>query len=451
MEQNNKILLIPAKQKPVLSAIAFRNIKGLIIDGKSRRPLAFSNIFLLNKSIATISNSNGRFELKIPLEEHVNDTLGVSFIGYKLFTIPVSEIDTGIFVARLSSDRVQIKEVIVKPLDPIYIITKAVERIPLNYDHKPAVLTAFFRESTKQDDKNVSLSEAVIDIFKEPYTSLRADQVRIYKGRKGSNTQAKEYVDFVVQGGLYNNLQLDIVKNHPTFLDADYFALYNYQVDKIITHLDRPTYEISFEQREGVKYPCYRGKVYIDVKSLAIVGASFEMQENELSYEPGNYIKKSPRKIKVRPVSAQYQVYYRPYNNQWNLSNVRSEITVRVRHKKDNQQDKFNCLFESTSEFVVTSKDTVNISRFPLSEVSRPKDVLVDQIGDIDLDFWGNENIIIPEEPIEKAIIRLGRKNGIFTDKEIAAIKIEEEKDAVKSDKSSETGADKTNDNDPDN
>ena len=88
-------------------------------------------------------------------------------------------------------------------------------------------------------------------------------------------------MDFVVQGGSYNTLQLDIVKNLPTFLDADYFALYEYHVERTITHFDRLTYVIAFDQREGVKYPCYKGRVYIDVESLAIVGASFEMPERD--------------------------------------------------------------------------------------------------------------------------------------------------------------------------
>jgi hypothetical protein len=58
--------------------------------------------------------------------------------------------------------------------------------------------------------------------------------------------------------------------------------------------------------------------------------------------------------------------------------------------------------------------------------------VLFDQIGETDQEFWGSENVIKPEEPIEKTILRLGRKSNLFSEQEIAAIKIEEEKDAVK-------------------
>lgn len=429
MEQNKKILLIPLTKRITEVHSDFRSIKGLVIDGRTRRPLAYSNVFLNNKSTGTITNFNGRFELKISKASDL-DTMVVSHIGYELFWIPVTNIDTGTLIVRLSSVKVRIGEVVVKPLDPIYILTKAIENISRNYDRKPSVLTGFFRESTQQDNKNISLSEAIINIYKEPYISSREDQIKIFKGRKGTNTREKEYVEFLVQGGLYNTLQLDIVKNLPSFLDADYFALYEYHVERTILHAGKPTYVISFEQREGVKYPCYKGNVYIDIESLAIVGASFEMPETGMTYAAGIYVRKSPRRTGVKPLNATYQVFYRYYNNRWNLSNARSHILVRVRRKNNKRQDRFNSVFASVSEFVITNKDTINVARFKTDEVSRPRDVLEHQIGETDYEFWGNENIIIPEEPIERTFLRIGRRNNMFTQQEIRAIKIEEEKES---------------------
>ncbi|MBN1159374.1 MAG: carboxypeptidase-like regulatory domain-containing protein [Bacteroidales bacterium] len=428
VEQYNKVLLIPLTRKSETVA-DYRLIKGLVIDARNRKPLSFANIFLLNKSIGTISNASGRFELKLKTYED-DDTIGISFIGYKMYKAPLATVDTATLIVRLSSEMVHIDEVIVKPMDPIYILTKAIEQIRVNYDHQQNVLTAFYRETTRQDGNNISSSEAVINIFKEAYTSTRLDQVRLFKGRKWINTADKAYIDLIVQGGLYNSFQLDIVKNLPTFLDADYFALYEYNVERIILHYERPTYVISFDQREDVIYPCYKGQLYIDVESLAIVGASFEMSEKNLNYNTRDYVKKSPRTIRANPTGVFYEVYYRYYGNKWNLSNARSEIQIRIRQRRDQDQDKFNSIFESVSEFVITSKDTTDVSRFRFNETSKPRDILVEQIGETDIEFWGSENIIIPEEPIERTILRLGRRNNLFTEEEIRLIKIEEEKEA---------------------
>jgi len=135
--------------------------------------------------------------------------------GTSFTRLPLERIDTTSLVIRLSSERVQIRETIVRPLDPIYIITKAIERIPLNYDRQSSVLTAFFRETTKQDNKNISLSEAVINIYKQPYNSLRDDQVRLFKGRKGTNTDNKEYIDFIMQGDFTTACRWTLSKTFP--------------------------------------------------------------------------------------------------------------------------------------------------------------------------------------------------------------------------------------------
>jgi hypothetical protein len=424
IERNHKILLIPEGPRHIVKNSApLRFIHGVVLDKKTRKPLPYANVFIINRSIGTITNASGVFVLKlgdIPPE----DTLGISHIGYSLYCIPLCDVDTNELTIRLSTDQVQIKEIVVRPYDPIYIITKAIEHIPDNYEVNPAVLTAFFRETTKQNNDNISLSEAIIYIYKESYTSLRPDQVKIYKGRKGNNISNKEYIDFIVQGGLYNNLQLDIVKNGPTFLDKDYFHLYDYTIEKIIYHQERPTYVIAFDQREGVNYPCYKGKLFIDVESLAIIGADFELSQKGMDYATGLYVKKCPRKLRVKPVSASYEVYYRQYNNRWNLSNARSDISIRVRHKKDRLQDKVNYMFESVSEFVVTGIDSSNRARFKFNEVSRPKDILVQQIKESDESFWGDENIIIPEEPIEKTVLRIWKKDNIEFDKNFAIKKI---------------------------
>ncbi|MBN1416528.1 MAG: carboxypeptidase-like regulatory domain-containing protein [Bacteroidales bacterium] len=424
IERNNKILLIAERPRPAAKTnLSVNYIQGVVLDKRTRKPLPYANIFIVDKSMGTISNAAGAFLLKFN-DISPEDTLGVSYIGYRLFRMPLFDIDTNFLTIRLSSDQVQIDEIIVRPYDPIYIITKAIESIPDNYESEASVLTAFFRESTKQNDDNISLSEAVIHIYKESYTSSRPDQVKIYKGRKGNNIANKENIDFIVQGGLYNNLQLDIIKNGIAFLDKDYFHLYDYAVERIIYHQERPTYVISFDQREGVSYPCYKGKLYIDIESLAIIGANFELSQEGINYATGLYVKKSPRKLKVRPVSASYQVYYRQYNNRWNLSNARSVISIRVKHKKNKSQDKLNYMFESISEFVITGIDSSNTARFKFKEISRPRDILVRQIKETDESFWGDENIIIPEESIEKTILRLWKKDRIQFDQSFAIRKI---------------------------
>ena len=63
------------------------------------------------------------------------------------------------------------------------------------------------------------------------------------------------------------------------------------------------------------------------------------------------------------------------------------------------------------SEMAVTDVDHENITRFKYSESSRYSDVMAEQVNQFeDLDFWGENNIIKPDESIEEAIEKLSRK-----------------------------------------
>ena len=53
-----------------------------------------------------------------------------------------------------------------------------------NYMQDPLLMTAFYRETIKRRRRNVSLSEAVVTVYKAPYTSSRKDAVKLFKARK---------------------------------------------------------------------------------------------------------------------------------------------------------------------------------------------------------------------------------------------------------------------------
>lgn len=59
----------------------------------------------------------------------------------------------------------------------------------------------------------------------------------------------------------------------------------------------------------------------------------------------------------------------------------------------------------------VTDIDAENVTKFKFRESSRRDDIFAEQIADFeDPNFWGDYNIIQPEESIEAAIERIGRK-----------------------------------------
>jgi hypothetical protein len=63
-------------------------MKGVLKDAKTGLPIAYVNIGVYNKSIGTISNNNGAFELMLP-PNFVGDSLTISHVSYETIKIPI--------------------------------------------------------------------------------------------------------------------------------------------------------------------------------------------------------------------------------------------------------------------------------------------------------------------------------------------------------------------------
>jgi hypothetical protein len=404
IKRDNLLILSPQTEK-TYSKQQFK-VSGYVKNSRNKNPISFAAVYVPDESIGTMANLEGAFELYLPADRQI-DTLVVSCIGYIQKRIAASEFLSGPVDVSLSSDRYMIEEVIIRPEKPTELLLAALKNKGENYGTKPALLTAFFREATKQDNNYISLSEAVIDIYKNSYTSASEDLIKLEKGRKGNNIEESELVNLVVEGGLYNNIQLDIMKYGVSFLEPENFYNYEYTLEKQMTYNDRQTYIVDFTFRDNIPDAGFNGKIFLDVKTLAVARAEFEISESGLDYAKSLIVKKSPPGFKVKPKYGHYEVDYRFYNEKWHLMHARSEIGVKVKKERGHKNKGFSCVFVTTSEFVVTGTTTEGFEKIKYREASKPNDILFEQIIGSDLEFWGNENIILPDEPLQETIEKL--------------------------------------------
>ena len=75
---------------------SFREYKGEVKGEDSNKPLVFATVAIEGTNISTITNSDGEFALKVPMEI-ADDVMGsnvlVSFLGYRTKTIPLVQFD----------------------------------------------------------------------------------------------------------------------------------------------------------------------------------------------------------------------------------------------------------------------------------------------------------------------------------------------------------------------
>lgn len=397
---NNRMLIQPGD-----TSIA--ELSGIVKDKDTRDPIPFAHVFLTGTNIGTVTNTDGRFLLKIPARR-LDGQITVTSLGYKNLTITITELERIGNEIQLEMIKYPIKEVVVRNVTPYDLIRMAKERIPQNFGTTPVMFTAFYRETIKQNRNYVAVSEAVFDVYKGPYTKYSdEDRIKVYKGRKSQDVSRMDTVLFKLQGGPYNLFVLDIAKHFDELFGPEYFDYYTFWFQGEINVQDRESYVVAFDQKPNVKLPLYTGRIYIDVQTLAISGIDFNLSPIGIEFAPAVMILKKPAGMRVEIPDANYLVKFRYLNDRWYLSYARSEAVFRCKWNRK----LFRSTYTTVSEMAITDMDLSNIVRFPYRETTRSFDIFAEIVSDFDdPEFWGDYNIIRPEISIEEATKKLSRR-----------------------------------------
>jgi hypothetical protein len=391
-------------------------IKGKVIDAETRAPLVFATVAIKETNVAIVTNIDGEFTLKVG-DLSTSKTLEVSFVGYKNKSVPLSDLkeNGSKNVISLETAPIPIKEIIVKPLDPVSIVEKAISNISKNYESVPNLMTAFYRETIRKNRTYVSIGEAVVEIFKAPYNSdLRFDGARIYKGRKSSDVEKMDTVLFKLQGGPVSVLELDLAKNSESILTKEAMQNYNYTLSGVVEIDNKPHYVVDFLQKPSVEMPLFMGSLYIEMDSYAITEAEFGFNLSNKEAAQSIFIRKKPLGMKITPEIATYRTKYREQSGKWHFAYSRAEVKFKINWAKR----LFNTYYTTMSEIAVTDRTDQEVIKFAGKDKIKYSDVFSEKVTAFtDKEFWGDYNVIEPDQSIESAIRRLSRKLK-FSDRE---------------------------------
>ncbi|MGI9551456.1 MAG: carboxypeptidase-like regulatory domain-containing protein, partial [Aurantibacter sp.] len=367
-----------------------------------------ATLALEDSNISTISNTEGEFLLKIPNKVDDGSVL-VSFLGYGSKLIPLAQLKGDNNKISLNISVIKLSEVNIKvPKNAEELVRETIKRKGENYFDDPTLMTAFYRETIKKRKRNVSLSEAVVNIYKTPYNTSRRDAVQLFKARKSTDYSRLDTVALKLQGGPFNALFIDVMK-YPEYIFADKsISNYVYTFDGSTRVNDKLIYIVNFRQRPDLKEPLYQGKLYIDAENKILTSAIYSLNITDKREAARMFVRKKPRNARVWPTEVAYRVDYREKNNKWyyGYSNVLLEFKV------DWDKRLFNSVYSMTCEMAVTDWKKNDMSTFPKGK-DRLKSTIIlsdEAIGFADPDFWGAHNIIEPEKSIESAIKKIQRQ-----------------------------------------
>jgi len=375
-------------------------ITGIITDNESGEPLPFATIGIISTGRGTVTNNNGEFGLKIS-RDCLNDSLSVSYLGYFSRKIPVrSTLDNNLNI-KMYREYISIPEIIIRNQVPQEIVRKAYFAIEENYGTTPALMTAFYREAALKKSGLQIYSEAVLQIYKSPYTgSLLNDQVKIIRSRKIENLGLKDTLTLRLKAGLSSCLMLDGARNTFDFLFPGNYAQYDYRMTDIVTLDDESAYVIEFVQKTGVDIPLYKGSIYINTSSFAIIQAEFQINPDYISKSREDFVANPSHGYSVWPVSIKYNVSYRKIGERYFLNHARGELNFSAKQSRR----LFNSSFEVFFELAVTDIRLDNVTRFDRDEIAPVHSIFSKTITSYDPAFWGNQDFLKPEENLLQAL-----------------------------------------------
>ena len=405
---SSSVFAFPAIEDEFADTIDFNTYSGKVVNGKNGRVLPFATIEALGSNIATVSNLDGEFSIKIAKDSRITE-LKISYIGFSNEIVPLSEFaGTKIKKIGLSPSSVQLEEVIIRPKDALNLMAEVLNNIKENYSPAPMMMRGFYRETILRNKNYASISEAVVDIYKGSYANdFQVDQVKLFKGRKSADVEKMDTVLFKVQGGPSTTILLDVTKNPYILLSPEYADIYDFEISDVIAIDDKLHYVVSFNQKEYISEPYYNGKFYVDMQKLAITEAEFELNTENSEEAARLFIRRKPMGMRIIPEKAAYRVKYTIEADRWYFSYARAEVRFKVSWKKK----LFKSTYSTMSELAITDRTTEGIEKFAGKERFRTNDVMNDKVFIFfDQGFWEGYNVIEPDQSIENAIRRLNRK-----------------------------------------
>lgn len=397
----------PGKSSPQEEQTLQSQIEGRLIDRHTYEPIPYASVSIDSTSIGTITNLNGEFRLLLPDSLPGIPTIHFSHLGYisrRIEPAVLTELKSVITMEQLV---IPIQEVVVRLVNPQQLLNQMIQKRKENYAHDPVYFTSFYREGIERNQHFVQLTEAVFQIYKVAYDSERSDQVKILKMRKISNEREKDTLIAKMKSGVSSSLLLDLMKNLPDFIHPDFEAVYNYSnVD--ITEIDnRLVNVISFEQKDGITEPFYRGQLYIDAENQALLQASFEIHPLYIKKASQMLVEKKNRNLTITPQKVAYIVSYKAWNGTYYINHIRGDLTFKVKKKRFLS---FPSTLHTWFEMATCKVDTLSVSRFSRNERLQTNTIFSDLDFSYDDLFWGDFNVIRPEEQLNDLLEKISAK-----------------------------------------
>ena len=398
-------------QEPVEAMKTEFTVSGVVRDKESRKKLENVAVGLVGTPIGTVTNAEGVFSLKIPHMDTIPQ-LELSHIGYMnaRFSASAPEGSNNMHATILMIPiALQLNEVVAYGNSARSIVEEALERIPKNYPSGESMTSAFYRETVQKGHRYISISEAMLDVYKTSYRQRTSDRdkVQIDKARRLLSQKQSDTLGVKVVGGPNLPLFMDVVKNAYALFDEETLDYYSFVQEPSVFIDDRLQYVISFRPRVKLDYALYVGRVFIDREHLAFTRAEFELDLSDRERAIAAILYKKPLGLRFRPLKVSFLITYRQHDEVTCLNYICNEMCF----KCDWKRRLFSSSYVARSEMVAVDREEHPERVIARRDAFKPYQVFYDIVKEYwSEDFWKDYNIIEPTESLEDAVKKLRKQ-----------------------------------------
>ena len=398
-------------QEPVEAMKTEFTVSGVVRDKENRKKLENVAVSLVGTPIGTVTNAEGVFSLKIPHMDTIPQ-LELSHIGYMnaWFSASAPEGSNNMHATILMIPiALQLNEVVAYGNSARRIVEEALERIPKNYPSGESMTSAFYRETVQKGHRYISISEAMLDVYKTSYRQRTSDRdkVQIDKARKLLSQKQSDTLSVKVVGGPNLPLFMDVVKNAYALFDEETLDYYSFVQEPSVFIDDRLQYVISFRPRVKLDYALYVGRVFIDREHLAFTRAEFELDLSDRERAVAAILYKKPLGLRFRPQKVSFLITYRQHDGVTCLNYICNEMCF----KCDWKRRLFSSSYVARSEMVAVDREEHPERVIARRDAFKPYQVFYDIVKEYwSEDFWKDYNIIEPTESLEDAVKKLRKQ-----------------------------------------
>ena len=398
-------------QEPVEAMKTEFTVSGVVRDKESRKKLENVAVSLVGTPIGTVTNAEGVFSLKIPHMDTIPQ-LELSHIGYMnaRFSASAPEGSNNMHATILMIPiALQLNEVVAYGNSARRIVEEALERIPKNYPSGESMTSAFYRETVQKGHRYISISEAMLDVYKTSYKQRTSDRdkVQIDKARRLLSQKQSDTLGVKVVGGPNLPLFMDVVKNAYALFDEETLDYYSFVQEPSVFIDDRLQYVISFRPRVKLDYALYVGRVFIDREHLAFTRAEFELDLSDRERAIAAILYKKPLGLRFRPQKVSFLITYRQHDGVTCLNYICNEMSF----KCDWKRRLFSSSYVARSEMVAVDREEHPERVIARRDAFKPYQVFYDIVKEYwSEDFWKDYNIIEPTESLEDAVKKLRKQ-----------------------------------------